>query len=222
MIKKLLAEFRQANHYPHNFWLLGIGALLFFIFLGALFLEAGGGLTRFDPTATRIFQNYGNRGLDVPLSLLSLLGSFEITTILLIVLAGWVYLGKKKKFYALGFFFMILIFEFMGKLFLYHPGPPSDYFRYSLPFSLPTSYIQTDYSFPSGHMSRTVYIAIITSGLAFHFFKKSRAWVLTGLLAVFCALMLYSRVYLGEHWLSDVVGGLFLGSSFSLMSLAYL
>jgi membrane-associated phospholipid phosphatase len=202
---------------------LGIGAVLFFVFLGTLFLELEGVLTRFDPQATQLFQSFGHHSLDMPLSLLSLLGSFEITVLILPLLGYWVFLRKKKIYYALGFFFMILVFEFVGKLFLYHPGPPSDYFRYSLPFSFPTSHVQTSFSFPSGHMSRTVYLTVLASGLMLQFLKnKKRAWLISGLLIIFAVLMFYSRVYLGEHWLSDVIGGLFLGSSFAFMTLAYL
>jgi undecaprenyl-diphosphatase len=180
-------------------------------------------LTRFDPQATQLFQSFGHRNLDMPLSFLSLLGSFEITVLFLAVLGGWVYIRTKKIYYALGFFFMILVFEFIGKLFLYHPSPPSDYFRYSLPFSFPTSYVQTSFSFPSGHMSRTIYLSVLGSGLAAHFIKnKKQAWLIAGLLFTNVVLMFYSPVYLGGHWLSDVIGGLFLGSAFAFMTLAYL
>ena len=53
-------------------------------------------------------------------------------------------------------------------------------------------------AFPSGHVARIAFLA----GIA-----RMPAW----LAALGVALMMVSRVYLGDHWISDVVGGLFLG-----------
>ena len=42
--------------------------------------------------------------------------------------------------------------------------------------------------------------------------------LLSGLIAAFDVTMLVSRVYLGEHWTSDVIGGVFLGSALGLFT----
>ncbi len=71
----------------------------------------------------------------------------------------------------------------------------------------------TSYSFPSGHVTfYTGFFGFIWF-LAFTLLKPS--WKRTLLLASFGVLILLiglSRVYLGEHWASDVLGGYLLGS----------
>jgi membrane-associated phospholipid phosphatase len=69
------------------------------------------------------------------------------------------------------------------------------------------------YSFPSGHvMFYTGFFGFIWF-LAFTLLKIS--WKRTLLLVIFGSLVLtigVSRIYLGEHWASDVVGAYLLGS----------
>jgi undecaprenyl-diphosphatase len=58
-------------------------------------------------------------------------------------------------------------------------------------------------SFPSGHAARTFLLAILTTGLG-------PAW-LAVVLWVWAILVSLSRVAMGVHFLSDVIGGLLLG-----------
>ena len=126
-----------------------------------------------------------------------------------------VFRKEKKIFFALVFFGMILVFELVGKLNIYHPGPPSNFFRYTLPFSFPTSHVETQGSFPSGHVSRTVFLAVV-AGLVIFKKKFSRTIIFLYVLA-----MILSRIYLGEHWASDTIGGLFLGGAMGLFAVSY-
>jgi len=61
-----------------------------------------------------------------------------------------------------------------------------------------------NYGFPSGHVSASAAFLI---GAAWFF----RARWLYGATALFVPLMALSRMYLGRHFLADVLGGLFLG-----------
>ena len=80
-------------------------------------------------------------------------------------------------------------------------------------FSLPT------YSFPSGHaMASTVFyglLAIYVSGSAR---QRYAAPVTIGAAVLMVALVSFSRVYLGLHYLSDVVGGLSEGIAWLALS----
>lgn len=69
----------------------------------------------------------------------------------------------------------------------------------------------TSHSFPSGHTSGTAAIALLFAYVAVRNHVKSAAFVAGALLLTF--LVGIGRVYLDEHWSSDVVGGWMVGTA---------
>ncbi|HFC53421.1 MAG TPA: phosphatase PAP2 family protein [Gammaproteobacteria bacterium] len=78
------------------------------------------------------------------------------------------------------------------------------------------------YSFPSGHtaMSTVIYgmLAIVVAGSL----PVARRWWVYGAAGLLVVLVGFSRLYLGAHWFSDVLGGFALGGAWAaLFGIAY-
>jgi len=194
-------------------------ALIFFLAFVLFTIPVALGLfTSLDQNTTVALQNFFAVSFDTPLSFFSLLGSFELTTLILVFALAK--LGLKKSLVVLTIFFLGIGLELLGKIFLFHPGPPSLFFRYNLGFYFPSGIIQTGHSYPSGHSYRTAFLTLLLAYLIAGSKKLSPKTKtrLTFTLGLILFVMLVSRISLGEHWTTDVVGGLLLGASFASFS----
>lgn len=212
----------QINLPPKHRGFFILGALLLLLFLLCVFLETQFILSRFDAHITTFFQTNIPRFLDEPLSFFSLLGNVEPTVMAVAIIGLLIYKKEKRWYFPLVFFGAIAVFELMGKFLLFHPGPPINYFRFNFPFDFPHFYVRSSFSFPSGHVSRTAFITVLGIYLANHYGQKLIGrWLIIGLWISFFGLMGFSRIYLGEHWASDVIGGAILGASMGFFALVY-
>lgn len=165
-------------------------------------------------------QDHITRGFDGVFSYFSLLGSAEVTIGFCLVLA-FLSLLSRRWLAILGWLMVIpaSVGEIFGKLVLFHPGPPVFFHRSLLPTSLPSFYIQTNFSYPSGHMTRTVFIITVFISILIFSYKNSLfKFIILSALILLAFLMGLTRVYLGEHWLSDVLGGGLLGAATGLFA----
>lgn len=142
---------------------------------------------------------------------------------LFILTIAAVYDRKNKKFRIFGFLIPILFAamigaELYGKTVVHHPSPP--FFMIRNPTTIfPKYYVNEAYSYPSGHVARAVFLSVVSIGLLFSAHRGKIFRILSFVcFGGFVVLVGVSRIYLGHHWLSDVLGGGLLGVGFSLFS----
>lgn len=197
-----------------------IAAGIFAIFTVFSYTVAKEAWQQVDFDTTVRLQDHISRRFDQPFSYFSLIGSAEVT----FAIAGFIAIFNFIRFRmwsSLGWLMIIpaSVVEVFGKLVLFHPGPPVLFHRSIIETALPSFYIHTNFSYPSGHMTRTTFLVTVFLIIGLSSSRSLIAkFIFLSLGLVFIFMMSLTRIYLGEHWLSDVVGGVMLGVSTGILA----
>jgi undecaprenyl-diphosphatase len=135
----------------------------------------------------------------------SLLASRQLlvpTTILILII-----LAALKDKSGLLFFACVMIGEIIletSSKDLFHRVRPESFFNVPLPHS---------YSYPSGHALGSIcfYGALVWVGS--RYFAANKKWIAYFCAALIIGLIGFSRIYLGVHYPTDVIGGYLLGAA---------
>ncbi len=155
-------------------------------------------------------QSIASGPLDVAASLVTILGQTEVTGVIAVALAivWWRHEGIRGLVPLL--MFAGVASEYVLKLVLPHPVPPAELSR-SVDL-LPFLSSGARYAFPSGHTLRATFLAALVVARA-----PAWRWPLAALVVV----MAFTRVYLAQHWASDVLGGILLGLALAEVAVAW-
>jgi undecaprenyl-diphosphatase len=162
-----------------------------------------------DAWATPFLHGIASPGLDRVMEALTTLGSsLVIVPAFLVVMA---FLAWRRRFGAALFLGLAsggaLVIDGTMKLFFQRPRP-----------QLPWAQVLPDYSFPSGHTMNGFVFFVALALITWSVFGRR-----AGVLALAAALILavgigMSRIYLGFHYLTDVVGGVLAGTAWLLVA----
>ena len=172
----------------------------------ALF-SAAAGVRLLHPIDIRLLhaaQGRASASLDAAAAIFSVPGTLEYVGVAMLALGAGLFFSGRRALAArlLAAFVATGLLEFAMKLWLPQVPMPDEAARSTDPS--PILEVYYPYPYPSGHMLRSVML------LGAVFVLWPNRLLRAGILAIL-SLVAASRVYLGVHWASDVLGGALLG-----------
>jgi undecaprenyl-diphosphatase len=166
------------------------------------------GVFKFDLQIAAMLRDLEAPVFEAVMAAVSLLGDGWIPVIIVLAVAAfWAY---RKGWLEAAFVIATLsagVLAGVLKVLVGRPRPPG----FTLtPRDLFESFNQ--YAYPSGHVLLFVVFYGFVAYLAWKYLEGRARWMVTGVCATLIVLIGPSRIVLGEHWASDVIGSYIIGS----------
>lgn len=195
----------------HSLTLLFIGIYLplqIFVILLLAVQNHEGALSWELPILYTIHDQTGEK-LNLLAETLTRLGSFKITTPVIVGMALSFLLSKRWNFliYTIMTFLGAIAISYTGKIIVHRARPHLWELVYQ---------IGSDYSFPSGHAMSSMSFAIVLIILTWN---SSWRWLTVILSSLFIISIAWTRLYLGVHYPSDIIGGWMIAIAWSMVVL---
>lgn len=211
-VPRLISSEEEPHNYHQLTWLLLtllFGLLFIIIFFSVLDQNS---LTLLNRPIFESLRTFRHASWDRVLIVITLLGDNRILLLSGIVIFCWfVY----KRYTREAFYWLLMLAVSIGiplfyKLFFYFPRPSG------------LLHASSASSFPSGHTFQAVLIiGFLATFIATHIQERYRRF-LYYIATIIIILIGFSRLYLGAHWLTDVLASLTLGfSCLALITLFY-
>jgi len=161
-----------------------------------------------DVTITREFQENKSPWLSTSMILVSTFGNIiqlMSAVVLITALIFWYFRLRLEALFIVGLSVVSLLLNVLIKLIVSRPRPS--------PSLVDIIQMSSGQSFPSGHVMSYVAFWGLLLSFSIILFKRDSWWcyVLLVVSALFVVLVGPSRIYLGDHWASDVLGGYLFG-----------
>jgi membrane-associated phospholipid phosphatase len=163
-------------------------------------------LARIDRSVTMAIQAHASRAWDLAFSLVTTLGNVEVTAALVAVLGvGLIRAARGGQAAALWLVFAGgSAIEWLSKRWVAHPAVSLEFRRTG--HHLWHVLITTPHGYPSGHAFRTLLLAAALM-LLWPAATARGARLRRAALVLLPGVMGLALLYMGDHWLSEVVGG---------------
>ncbi len=181
-------------------------------FVALLFTLQQGQLLPGDQLLWQLLQGLRSEGVDSWLVAITHLGDGRVSVTLFVMLSAWLWWQGQRSsaYYLLATLLFVVTVPVGLKLGLQLPRPLDHGDGWS------------SYGFPSWHAVTACCLYGMLAVMVARVLPGNRHWLAYGLAAVPILLISFSRLYLGVHWLSDVLGGLALGLGWlAIVGVAY-
>lgn len=159
-------------------------------------------VSNMDVSVATLMRESRNAPADELMTVITMMGDTVVMTALALAILAWLIWHKAyRAAWAAGFAIVAAkLFELAMKIGIQRARPAE--FSYSG---------ASIFSFPSGHATMAAVIFGILAVLVSHSMGRWGRAVVYALCAILVVAIAYSRLYLGAHWLSDVLAGLTFG-----------